>query len=380
MSSEFRAALERVQDWGFHRPDCQTELEADVALSVAQDIKTLLRAEGQEKGELFGRADQVRREVFGDEVHFRGIIEFSNYCYRNCYYCGLRYNNRQLSRYRLDPEEILEVAQRGAALGFKTIVLQSGEDFWYRREIIGEVVRCIKHDLGLAVTLSLGNRSYEDYAHWRAAGADRYLLKHETADAELFRQLRPNTSLADRLQHLHWLRELGYQVGAGNIVGLPGQTLDTLAQDLLLMWQLDAEMAGIGPFIPHPDTPLGESPAGSVEMTLKVLAVARLLLPLTHLPATTALATLHPEGRVRALACGANVIMPNIMPRKYRPDYAIYPGKAGIAQEPEESWQELLQLLARCGRKLAWGYGHSPKAGFGGDLQAPTRGYAQAVD
>ncbi|MCR4419288.1 MAG: [FeFe] hydrogenase H-cluster radical SAM maturase HydE [Clostridia bacterium] len=329
-----------------------------------EEIVALLSAEGEEMRALGRAADEVREQYLGPEVHLRGIIEFSNYCRRNCLYCGLRRDNRDLPRYRMEPEEILAVAKKAVELGLPTVVLQSGEDLHYGGPVIGEIVAGLKREIGVqAVTLSLGERSREDYALWRQAGADRYLLKHETADQELFARLRPGTGYRRRLQCLAWLRELGYQVGSGNMVGLPGQSLVSLAEDLLLLKELEVEMAGIGPFIPHPQTPLAGEAGGTPELTLKVLAVARLLLPTAHLPATTALGTVHPQGRSLGLRFGANVIMPDITPAPYRYYYQIYPGKAGGYREVEEAVLAVKEMILSLGRRIASGPGHAPGRG-----------------
>ena len=326
-----------------------------------EDILSLLSAGPSEAEELFAAADAVRARFLGEEVHLRGIIEFSNYCIKNCLYCGLRKDNKRLVRYRLKPDEILAAARKISSLGLKTVVLQSGEDPYYKGSVLAGIISQIKDELDVAVTLSVGDRSREDYALFRRAGADRYLLKHETSNPQLFSALRPGTQLKDRLLRLEWLKELGYQVGAGNMVGLPGQTLDSLAGDICLMRELDVEMAGIGPFIPHPDTPLANSTGGTLEMTLKVLAVTRLVLPHTHLPATTAAASVHPNGRVLALKCGANVVMPNMTPAAQRPNYSIYPGKLGSDSTPEDSFICALGDIKKAGRRPGKDYGHYAK-------------------
>ncbi|MDN5347429.1 MAG: biotin synthase [Clostridia bacterium] len=323
-----------------------------------EEIITLLAAlPGEEEEALRRQADAVRAASVGDAVYLRGVIEFSNYCRCRCHYCGLRADNRKLARYRLSPEEILACARQGAELGYGTIVLQSGEDPYYTAEMIASLVKEIK-SMGLAVTLCVGERPREDYALWRRAGADRYLLKHETANPELYQQLHPGMGLKRRLECLKWLKELGYQVGSGNIVGLPGQSLADLADDLLLLRELKVEMAGIGPFIPHPETPLGGYPAGDLGLTLRVLAVARLLLPFAHLPATTAVGTLAPDGRQRALQGGANVIMPNLTPPGYRERYQIYPNKICINERPEDCRSCLEAMVTGIGRYLGRGPGH----------------------
>lgn len=328
---------------------------------LREDILSLLNLEPEEDALLFKLADQVRHQYMEDEIHLRGIIEFSNYCVKNCLYCGLRRDNQKLHRYRLSESEICEVGNQAAKLGLKTIVLQSGEDPFYTGEILAKIIARLKAETGVAVTVSIGDRSKEDYRLMKQAGADRYLLKHETADANLFSRLRPGTTLAGRIKRLYWLKELGFQVGAGNMVGLPGQTCETLADDILLMRELDVEMAGIGPFIPHHQTPLKDWAGGEVKTTLKVLAVSRLVLPLTHLPATTALASIHPQGRQMALSGGANVVMPNITPVKYREYYQIYPNKICLTEEATECVSCISNTIRQLGRRVAQDYGHSPK-------------------
>ncbi|NPV72001.1 MAG: [FeFe] hydrogenase H-cluster radical SAM maturase HydE [Firmicutes bacterium] len=321
-------------------------------------------ADTRAKDTLFHTADEVRHRYVGDEVYLRGIIEFSNYCVRNCHYCGLRAANAGLQRYRMSLAETVGAAEKAARLGVGTVVLQSGEDPFWDAPALAEVVREIKRRTGLAVTLSVGDRPREDYALWREAGADRYLLKHETADPELFRGLRPGTTLADRLTCIRHLRELGYQVGSGNMVGLPGQTLASLADDIVLLQELDVEMAGIGPFIPHPQTPLAASSPGEVDLSLRVLAVARLAVPWAHIPATTALGTADPQGRQKALRCGANVVMPNVGPTGYRPLYQIYPGKICLDEMAEKCLICLGRMIGGLGRATGQGPGHSPKPRF----------------
>jgi len=325
-----------------------------------EDIKILLAADAEETQALYQYADQVRAQNMGDEVHLRGFIEFSNYCKQNCHYCGLRYDNQKLKRYRLSPEEIYETAREAVALGYKTLVLQAGEDNHFTPQIITQLVKEIKK-LDVAITLSFGEHDYKTYALWRKAGADRYLLKHETADPELFAQIRPGKTLKERLLCQSWLKELGYQLGSGCMVGLPGQTLDTLADDILLMQEMDVDMAGIGPFIPHPDTPLAPSQQGSLEMTLKMVAVARIVMPLVHLPATTALGTIHGRGREMALEAGGNVVMPNVSPTDFRELYQIYPNKICLNDQPGHCRNCITGKIRGLGRTVSNDYGHSPK-------------------
>jgi biotin synthase len=329
---------------------CQiTELVAVGGALDRAELVALLESGGEAETCLLAAADRVRKEKMGDEVHLRGLIEFSNYCERNCLYCGLRRSNSSLARYRMDKEEILAVARAGAALGYKTVVLQSGEDSFYTAQLLAEITDQLKSELDLAITLSVGERSRDEYKLWREAGADRYLLKHETADRELYRSLHP---------------DMGYQVGSGCMVGLPGQTTQSLVDDLLFLRELDVEMAGIGPFIPNPSTPLGQEPGGTVAMTLKMIALARLLLPLAHLPATTALGTIDCEGRQKALRAGANVVMPNISPNRYRRMYEIYPNKICLDDNPAHCRNCIGGIIASLGRTVSADCGHSPKAGF----------------
>lgn len=327
------------------------------SLPREQLLEQLNLSDPKDIQELRRQADRTRQQWVGDAVHLRGIIEFSNYCHRNCAYCGINHYNRQLPRYRMSPESIIATARQAAAMGFKTIVLQSGEDAFYTADMLADVVKEIK-TTGLAVTLSVGERPARDYHLWRAAGADRYLLKFETSHPGLYSLLHPGSSLEKRLHCLEDLRALGYQVGSGCMVGLPGQTTESLADDLLLMWALRLEMAGIGPFIPHPGTTLAAVPAGSVLMSLKMLALARLMLPWAHLPATTALSSLDTDGRQLGLEGGANVLMPNLTPLEYRRFYEIYPQKAEVEETPAELYAATKRLLARLGRPAAEDAGH----------------------
>jgi biotin synthase len=330
------------------------------------DIQALLACDGEEAQKLFSAADRIRKTYMGDAVHLRGLIEFSNYCERNCAYCGLRESHKTLPRYRMDNDEIFAIAAAAVPLSYRTVVLQSGEDSYYSAEMIAGITRRLKEELGLAVTLSLGERSEDEYRLWKEAGADRYLLKHETADAGLYASLHPDMTWENRRKCLWKLRELGYQVGSGCMVGLPGQTLASLADDLLFLKELDVEMAGIGPFIPNPNTPLARAERGTVEMTLKMIAIARLLMPLAHLPATTALGSIDGKGRQKALTAGANVVMPNITPNKYRKMYEIYPNKICLDDNPAHCRNCIGGIIRSLGRTVAEGAGHSPKERFTG--------------
>lgn len=329
----------------------------DGSLLTREEIVPLLALpEGEAREALFSAADAVRRQEVGDEIYLRGIIEFSNVCARDCLYCGLRGSNLRLHRYRMAESEIIETARLIRNAGVGTVVLQSGEDPFFAPDRICRLIAGIRAETGLTVTLSVGERSPADYRAFREAGAERYLLKHETSSPALYRRLRPGSVLNDRLRCLSALGELGYEVGTGNMVGLPGQTLETLADDLLLMKEMNADMLGIGPFIPHPETPLAQTPAGDLYLTLKVLAVARLLTRTTHIPATTALGTLAPQGRLRALKAGANVVMPDFTPPLYRQYYEIYPGRSKTVKV-SDFLRRLQDDIGRIGRTIGHGKG-----------------------
>lgn len=283
--------------------------------------------------ELFKAADEVRKKYLGDEVHLRGLIEFTNICKRNCMYCGLRRDNKNLNRYRLSHEEIIDFAKKAVGYGYKTLVLQGGEDDYYTVERLVPIVKDLKA-LGVALTLSIGERPFEEYEALKKAGADRFLLRIETTDRELYEKLDPGMSHENRIQCLKNLRKLGYEVGSGCLVGLPGQKIESLADDILFFKELDVDMNGIGPFIPNEDTPLKDAEGGQFELALKVMAIVRLLLPDINIPATTAMETLNKQGRVIALQCGANVVMPNVTEGEYRKLYALYPGKICTGDTP----------------------------------------------
>ncbi len=298
---------------------------------------------------LFAFADRVRREHVGDAIHLRAIVEFSSFCRNDCLYCGLRRSNRGLPRLRMPAEEIVAQCRRAEALGFRTIVLQSGEDPFYCREAVVDLVRRVKGATGLAVTLAVGERDEEEYRAFFDAGADRYLLKHETSDRALYERLDPGLSHERRIACLRALKRIGFQTGSGIMVGLPGQTLESVADDILLFRDLDIDMIGCGPFIPHPATPLAAEPAGSEELTYRVVALARIVTRDTHIPATTALAvTAGDAGRASALCRGANVVMPNVTPQPWRRAYEIYPNKG----RTEVFDPALLERLRRTARQL----------------------------
>jgi len=302
---------------------------------------------------LFAAADTVRKKFVGDGVYLRALIEFSNYCKNNCLYCGIRAGNTHVKRYRLTPEKIVQTARQAAGFGYKTIVLQSGEDVWFDTDKLCEIIREIKK-LDVALTLSIGEKPCEEYAAYRRAGADRYLLRIETTDKILYEKLDPGMRFENRVRCLHDLKELGYEVGSGSLVGLPGQTVESLADDLLFFQQLPVDMAGIGPFIPHPQTPLAsEKPDGHFELALKMMAVMRLLLPDINIPATTAMESLHPDGRLIALQSGANVVMPNTTDTEFRPLYELYPGKICLGDSAEKCRGCVERKIKSIGRHVA---------------------------
>ena len=310
---------------------------------------------------LFAAADEVRQKFVGDEVHLRGLIEFSNICKNNCLYCGLRRDNLKLKRYRMSPEEIVALARRAVKdFGFKTIVMQSGEDLWFTPERLKPILAEIKK-LDVAITLSIGEKSFEEYKAYKEAGADRYLIRIETTDKDLYHRLDPGMNWDERKECLVNLGKLGYEVGSGIMVGLPGQTLESIADDLLFLQNMKIDMAGIGPFIPHPDTPLKDEKGCAFELSLRTMAIMRLLLPDINIPATTAMETLHPEGRIIALQCGANVIMPNVTEGEYRQLYELYPGKAALNETPLHSKTSIGARIEAIGRKIGTGYGSHKK-------------------
>ncbi len=304
-------------------------------------------------------AVKIREYYYGNEIFTRGLIEFTNYCKNNCYYCGIRGGNHNADRYRLTEEEILECCRSGYELGYRTFVLQGGEDPWYTDEKMVSIIQKIKGEFpDCALTLSIGEKSYESYRLFREAGADRYLLRHETADEELYRSLHPaGMKLENRKQCLYHLKELGYQTGAGFMVGAPGQTLSHLAEDLVFLQELRPQMVGIGPFIPHHDTVYAEEKAGSVELTLFLLSVIRIMLPNVLLPATTALGTLDPRGREKGIGAGANVVMPNLSPAKNRKLYELYDNKICTGEEAAECRDCLASRVESVGCRLSGGRG-----------------------
>ena len=298
-------------------------------------------------------ACRVRDEVYGRRVFMRGLIEISNHCRNNCLYCGIR-RDAKCRRYRLSKEQIVGCCRTGHGLGFRTFVMQGGEDAWFTDEVMCDIVETVKREFpDCAVTLSLGERGRESFRRLRDAGADRYLLRHETADEAHYRRLHPaEMTLEHRMQCLHDLRDLGYQVGAGFMVGSPGQTVETLKKDLAFIEEFKPEMVGIGPFIPAAGTPFEGERAGSVEATLRLLAMIRVMHPHVLLPATSALGTMHPQGRERAIAAGANVVMPNLSPQDTRALYSIYNNKLSTGSEAAESAADIRLRMAAIGMEV----------------------------
>jgi len=300
-------------------------------------------------------ADRIRKKYVGDEVHLRGLIEFSNYCRGSCFYCGLRAGNNRIRRYRMNTGEIIVTARYAVEHGLKTIVLQSGEDLFYTEKELCAVVSAIKN-MNVAVTLSIGERPKSVYAALKKAGADRFLLRIETSDEQLYTRLHPGMSYQKRVRCLYTLKELGYETGTGCLIGLPGQTPAMLAADLIFFKKLDADMIGIGPFLPCPGTPLAQESGGEMEPVVRMMALSRLLMPAINMPATTALAVKDSDGYKKGLSWGANVIMPNMGRMEYKRLYAIYPGKGDTPRE--EQLAKIKAVLAKLGRKVGCGYGY----------------------
>lgn len=305
---------------------------------------------------LFSLADKTREEYVGDEVHLRGLIEFSNICKRQCKYCGLRCEDKFIDRYRISKENIISYAEHAVNMGYKTVVLQSGEDEYYNTDLMCEIIEGIKK-LGVALTLSIGEKTYEEYKAFKEAGADRYLIRIETTDKTLYNQIHPNMDFDNRVRCLENLGRLGYEVGTGCLVGLPNQTIESLADDILFFKEINADMVGIGPFIPHPHTPLKDSATGSFTLALKVMALTRILLKDINIPATTAMETLNPNGRIIALQSGANVVMPNVTTTEYRAKYEIYPNKICINENPDKCKGCISAKIQSIGRTVSTSFG-----------------------
>lgn len=327
---------------------------------VADIEAVLLATDPGDLDLLYAFADRIREEYVGGGVLLRGLIEFSNVCRNTCLYCGLNWDNRRLHRYRMTCEEILAAAGNIRQAGIKTVVLQSGEEDNLDSDWLRQVIEQIKSDRDMAVTLSVGERRREDYESWKEAGADRYLLKIETSDPGLYGALHPGMSFENRIRCLQDLAELGYQTGSGNLVGLKGQSLRSLAGDIRFFKQGGFDMISISPFIPHPQTALAGEPAADLTMTLKMTALARIVSRNAHMPATTAIGSLNGrDERPRALAAGANVLMPNFTPAPYRRHYEIYPNKRCVSEDAAACAGCMEQMVAAIGRQVDYGRGDS---------------------
>ena len=308
---------------------------------------------------LFAEADKIRKQNVGDEIHLRALIEFSNICKCGCKYCGLRSANKDVERYRMSKEEILLYVKNAVKLGYKTVVLQSGEDNYFNTDRMCEIIKEIKK-YDIALTLGVGEKTFEEYQAYKKAGADRYLLRIETTDKTLYEQMH-GVSNENRIHCLENLKTLGYEVGTGCLVGLPNQTIDSLANDILFFKEIEADMVGIGPFIPHSQTPLKDAKLGDFWLALKVMSLTRINLPWANIPATTAMETIHPNGRIIALNSGANVVMPNVSDTSCRKKYEIYPNKAGITEDAEEYKKELESKILSIGRLVGQTKGFTKK-------------------
>lgn len=334
------------------------------------DVERILRlTDPGELASLFGFADAVRRKSVGDGVLLRGIVEFSNVCRNLCRYCGLNRRNTRLARYRLTREQILAAVENICRAGIKTIVLQSGEEDNLDADWLREVIEGVRSSTDAAVTLCVGERSRREYQVWKQAGADRYLLKIETSDPALYRELHPGMSFENRTRCLEDLAALGYQTGSGNLVGLKGQTVESLAGDLEFFKRGNFDMVSVSPFIPHPQTPLAAESAGDLQMTLKMIALTRIVCPKAHIPASTAIGSLHGrDERPRALAAGANVIMPNFTPAEVHRLYDLYPGKVRCDQTPKESVAAIEKMVTAQGRWVDYARGDALRLKSDADL------------
>ncbi len=324
-----------------------------------EQLQSLICDESATKA-LAAAADCVRREVYGRDVYIRGLIELTNYCKNNCYYCGIRRDNREVARYRLTHEQVLACCEQGYALGFRTFVLQGGEDPHFTDLVVCKLVDAIKTAYpDCAVTLSLGEKSKESYQALFRAGADRYLLRHETANACHYGQLHPaELTFQNRKRCLYDLKEIGFQVGAGFMVGSPYQTADHLVEDLRFLQELEPDMIGIGPFLPHHATPFGKMAKGDLQLALRMVSLVRLMFPWGLIPSTTALGTLHPQGRVLGLQAGGNVVMPNLSPLSVRQLYALYENKINTQQESAEGLELLKAEVSAAGYQVVTAVGH----------------------
>lgn len=321
-----------------------------------EELKLLITAENTAVAELLRiRADEVRQRTYGKKVFLRGLIEISSYCRNDCLYCGIRRSNKDADRYRLDRDMILSCCESGYALGFRTFVMQGGEDAYFSDDVMCDIISEIRRKYpDCAITLSLGERSRDSYRRMKDAGADRYLLRHEAAAPDLYHSLHPDSmSLENRKNCLYTLKELGYQVGAGFMVGAPGQTTEHIIADLRFLQELQPQMIGIGPFVPHHSTPFAEEKGGTLELTLRLLGILRLMFPKVLLPATTALGTISPTGREQGLKTGCNVVMPNLSPVDVRKKYDLYDNKICTGEEAAECRMCLQRRIGSAGYEVA---------------------------
>lgn len=356
-------------------------MQNDWQLDKADILAWLQESDARKVQELLAMADHVRKDNVGDAVHLRGLLEISNYCVRECGYCGIHASNKHVQRYRMLEAEIIECAQKIANFGYGTVVMQAGEDYGIKAEWLANIIKIIKQETALAVTLSLGERTIDELILWQEAGADRYLLRFETTDLELYRAIHParndveptyGPDLHPRIEMLKDLRKIGYEIGSGVMIGVPGQTYNILANDILTFAALDLDMIGVGPYIAHGETNLAQNPRqidqqeqvpNTEALTYKAIALIRLMCPMVNIPSTTALATINAaSGRENGLMCGANIVMPNVTPRVYREKYEIYPGKAGIYDNAEQSRLRVQQSIESIGRVMGSGQGSRQKA------------------
>ena len=327
-----------------------------------EKLKALLTTDKYDNDLMF-EADKVRRKVYGNKVYIRGLIEFTNYCKNNCLYCGIRCANKNAVRYRLTKDEILDCCREGYELGFRTFVLQGGEDAFFTDDIMCDIVSSIKNAYSdCAVTLSIGERSFESYKKLYDSGADRFLLRHETADDEHYSKLHPeNLTFENRKKCLYDLKKIGFQVGAGFMVGSPFQTTDNIIKDLKFLKELKPDMIGIGPFLTNKDTPFADYENGSYELTLRLISILRLMFPNALIPSTTALGTIQPNGRIMGLMRGANVVMPNLSPMSVRKKYMLYDNKISTGEESAQALADLKESVHKAGYEIVTDIGHVKK-------------------
>lgn len=341
--------------------DIVDDIENNCDITYEQ-LESLLTSEDVEGIKyLHSKAREVADKIYGKDVYIRGLIEFTNYCKNDCLYCGIRHSNRNVSRYRLTDEQILDCCKNGYELGFRTFVLQGGEDPYYTDDRVCQLIRNIKTRYpDCAVTLSIGEKSKENYKRFFDAGADRYLLRHETANEEHYNSLHPQEmSLSTRKECLYNLKEIGFQVGCGFMVGSPNQTIQTLYEDLKFIKELQPHMVGIGPFISQHDTPFADKPSGTLEQTLRLLSIIRLIHPQVLLPSTTALGTIHPQGRELGIKAGGNVVMPNLSPTDVREKYQLYDNKICTGDEAAECKNCMANRMKSIGYQVVTARGDS---------------------